>query len=483
MSNPPHPSLPENDLIALARTDFWVFVELVFHVLHPSDKLVFAPYLTVIAAKLEECAAGDCRRRIFNLPPGFMKSTIISIMYVAWRLGVNPSLKFICVSYGESLATDLSSRCRSVMISKIYKKIFPKTVLAKKAEDHLTTTLGGARYSAVVGSNTTGFRAHEIIIDDPMEPADTSSEIAKEKLRDWIDQSILTRFVDPAKGVAILVMHRLAYDDISAALEDKGWDAVKFPLVATNIERWYRGAELIMSREPGDLLNSNRTTSAQAKALQLETSKYVWLSQFQQQPPISGSGVVQLDKLCRENPPKSFELYVQSWDIGATITGNESVCTTYGLFEKEGKPRLYLVDAAWMKLELSGVREMIIARDQLYKPELIVMDSQGVGLGVWQDLQKRGMVHVERASSHYGALAMQTKIERFNRSLIEFYDGRVVLPLDAPFMDRLLREFGQFPNGKLFDLLDSISQVVAQFDTTIVYARRKFRTRYLGGGS
>jgi hypothetical protein len=71
------------DLYALARCDFGIFVELVFSILHPGKTLLHAPYLDVLFALMESCAAGRKRRVIVNLPPGYMKSMLISIMYVA----------------------------------------------------------------------------------------------------------------------------------------------------------------------------------------------------------------------------------------------------------------------------------------------------------------------------------------------------------------------------------------------------------------
>jgi hypothetical protein len=76
------------DLYASARRDFGIFVELAFRILHPGKKLFHAPYLDVLFALMESCAAGLEPRVIVNLPPGFMKSMLISIMYVAWRLAL-----------------------------------------------------------------------------------------------------------------------------------------------------------------------------------------------------------------------------------------------------------------------------------------------------------------------------------------------------------------------------------------------------------
>ena len=102
------PDLSQQDLIALARLNFWVFVELVFPVLHPGQKLVYADYMDLVAVVLKGGAEGRRRRVIINMPPRFMKSLLVSILYVAWRIGMDPSAKFICISYGDDLAHKLS---------------------------------------------------------------------------------------------------------------------------------------------------------------------------------------------------------------------------------------------------------------------------------------------------------------------------------------------------------------------------------------
>jgi hypothetical protein len=151
-------------------------------VLHSGQRLVYAPYLELMAEVLMGTGEGGYRRVIFNLPPRHMKSMIVSVLYVAWRLGRNPGAKFICISYGDDLAHDLSAMARRLMTSVNYARIFPHTVLDKKSVDHLTTTRGGARYATAVGSDITGFGADEIIIDDPMQPDDAGSPLVKERV-------------------------------------------------------------------------------------------------------------------------------------------------------------------------------------------------------------------------------------------------------------------------------------------------------------
>jgi hypothetical protein len=88
-----------------------------------------------------------------------------------------------------------------------------------------------------VGSDITGFRPTEIIVDDPIEPEKGSSELAKVKIRSWISSSVLTRFEDNAKNVFILVMHRVAPDDLAGTLQAQGgYRIVSLPLVAEKKE-------------------------------------------------------------------------------------------------------------------------------------------------------------------------------------------------------------------------------------------------------
>jgi hypothetical protein len=66
------------------------------------------------------------RNVVINLPPRHMKSALASILYPAWRLGCDPTVKFICISYGDDLAHDLSAQTRKILHSPFYKKFFPE---------------------------------------------------------------------------------------------------------------------------------------------------------------------------------------------------------------------------------------------------------------------------------------------------------------------------------------------------------------------
>jgi hypothetical protein len=138
-------TISRGDLIELARVDFGVFLLLVFSELHDGRQIIPAPYVNLLVEVLMAVRDGDEKRAIFNLPPGHMKSTIVTVIFTAWLLGVEPSKRILCISYGEDLSRQHSRLTRRVMTSPLYRLIFPETILAKHSEDLLTTSKGDQR--------------------------------------------------------------------------------------------------------------------------------------------------------------------------------------------------------------------------------------------------------------------------------------------------------------------------------------------------
>lgn len=473
------PALSLQDLCALARRDFGVFVELTFPVLHPVARLEPADYLDLLFEVLTAVREDAYRRVVINLPPGFMKSMLVSIMFVAWRLGIDPSWKVVCISYGDDLAHKHSAATRLLMQSPMYQAIFPETVLQKKAEDHLTTTKGGYRYATAVGSDITGFRPHTIIIDDPMEPEAAVSELAKERLRAWVLSSVLTRFEDPSRGALLLVMHRLAPDDLSATIG--GWDAalvIALPLVAEQEETFYdRNDAILMRRTPGDSLNPQRWTAAAIARLKSEIPPHVFASQYQQRPTSGGSGLLSPERLRRYTKAPKFDLQIHSWDVGATVGGNPSVCTKWGIArDADGHDVAYLTDVIKLRIDIPDLRAAIKTQDGADKPDLIIIDHRGVGLPLFQDLQRDGYCHVVRCSERG---AMDGKLQYFALASLAFYDGAIAFPTNARWIEEVIYALASFPDLKEFDLVDSITQLASTLPRALMYARRRLRPAHL----
>ena len=449
-----------------------------FPVLYPGQELVYAGYLEVIATLLMGVAKRKYRNVVINLPPRHMKSALASILYPAWRLGCDPTLKFICISYGDDLAHDLSAQTRKIMRSPLYKKIFPGTVLDKNAMDYIRTTMGGYRYATAVGSDITGFGADEIIIDDPVQPEDALSERVKQQLRDWVNSSVYTRFNDPSKGALVLVMHRLAPDDLAGTLEPSADFVLKLPLIAEESEKDYTYLDkTIMCREPGEPLNPTRLGVAEIEALKAKIAPHVFASQYQQRPATSGTGYCSIECLARYAEAPPFELIVHSWDIASTKGGGDwTVCAKFGLAkDSDGRDILYLIGIVRMQIELPDVGEAIASLDTQEKPALIVLDGNGIGRGVLQELGQRQFKHVLPGSDLERGCSDGSKLRRFNDGLFNLYNGLVRFPNAMPgrALETLLTEIAAFPDGKHDDQVDAVSYVAAYHARVIYEARRR----------
>lgn len=461
-----------SDLVRLARVDFGVFVVLLFPELHDGQQLVPAPYVELMVEILMSVRQGDEKRLIFNLPPGHMKSLIVSVLFTAWLLGVDPSKRILCISYGDDLTRQLSRLTRRVMTSPLYRRIFPKTILAKQAEDLLTTTKGGQRLATAVGGPAAGFRAELAIIDDPMQPDEIGSELKKQGLRDWYCGVVEQRLVPG--GAMIVVMHRLAPDDFTATLLERGgWRHISLPLIAVEqIVYADRFGRDFWTRKPGDLLSPGWTTREAIEDIRRNLPKEIFEGQYQQNPQFGGSGICSIDRLARYQDRSHYELIVHSWDLAATKNGGDwTVCAKFGLTRDEDKREaLDLLGVIRVRIELPDVRELIRNQDRADRPSLVVVDGVGIGRGVVQELS-REMPHLLPGNSFNDQNVCALKVRRFHNAMPAMYDGLVRLPTTMDGLETLLAEFAAFPDGRHDDQVDAVCNVAAYRELIIQRAR------------
>ena len=229
-----------------------------------------------------------------------------------------------------------------------------------------------------------------------------------------------------------------------------------------------------MEREPGDVLNPDYMSAAEVEKFKAELAPHVWASQYQQRPTGNSSNMLSLDKLYRYEEAPKFELIMHSWDIGATVEGNPTVCTKWGLARNQsGQDVLYLLDTIRIKVELPDVRQAIKGQDKLDKPEFILIDDAGVGKAPYQELRQVGYRHLYRREDE----SSKGKMERFSYALPLIYDGLALFPKSAPWLDDFFYELMAFPNGKHDDQVDSMTQLLAYFQKAIKEARRRRRSK------
>jgi len=234
------------EIQALLRLDFYAFAQKCFYEINPEEAFQPNWHLEVLTEKLAAVDRGKCRRLIVNLPPRGLKSLFVSVALPAFLLGRDPTLKILCVSYGQDLADKFSRDRRRIMASAWYQALFATRLSDdKNSVSEFETTAGGYCMATSVSGVTTGRGADVIIVDDPQKPAEALSDTQRKTANEWFGSTLRSRLNDKRTGRMILVMQRLHEDDlVGHVLEKEPWELVRFPAIAEQdedyvIHPWY----------------------------------------------------------------------------------------------------------------------------------------------------------------------------------------------------------------------------------------------------
>jgi hypothetical protein len=170
---------------ALLRRELRFFVRNCFHTILPGTVYLPNWHVDAIVHHLMHVHAGDIRRLLINQPPRSLKSITVSVAYVAWRLGHDPTRKIVVASYSNDFAAELHRQFRMVIEAPWYQALFPAMRPARDTGTELVTTAGGSRFATSVGGTVTGRGADLIIVDDPLKAEEAMSEPARRHVIDW----------------------------------------------------------------------------------------------------------------------------------------------------------------------------------------------------------------------------------------------------------------------------------------------------------
>jgi predicted phage terminase large subunit-like protein len=223
-------------------------------------KFVRGEHHELICAALEKVYRGETTKLIINIAPRYGKTELAVKNFIANGLALNPSAKFIHLSYSDVLALDNSEEVKDLICEEEYQRLFPEVVLKKdsKAKKKWYTTVGGGVYATSANGQLTGFGAGKvdeesgdemdefmcafdykksfggaIIIDDPIKPEDANSELKREKVNQRFDSTIRNR-VNSRNTPVIIIMQRLHENDLCGyvqAQEPGQWTVLSLPSI------------------------------------------------------------------------------------------------------------------------------------------------------------------------------------------------------------------------------------------------------------
>lgn len=264
------------------------FVREAWRVLEPEATYHHNWHIEAICQHLEAVTYGRINRLLINVPPGSMKSLLVSVLWQAWEWGPKGrrSLRYLATAFNDLPVKRDTRKVRDLIQSEWYKSLWPEVVMTRTGEMSFANSDTGTREGVAFGSLTSQ-RGDRLIIDDPHSTETAESETDRNKTTRRFREGAINRLNDQEKSAIVVIMQRLHENDISGVIIalKMGYVHLRLPL---EFEEDQRCETPIGFRDPrtydGELLDPIRMSTETVRKLRRDTTAYAYAGQYQQRP-------------------------------------------------------------------------------------------------------------------------------------------------------------------------------------------------------
>ena len=451
----------QNLIDAISRVDFYSFVQRIFPIVSAGSPFVPNWHVEAITYALTRVMRGEIKRLIITVPPRSLKSICASVAFPAFVLGYDPTRRIIEVSYSEGLARKHANDFRAVIRSALYRRLFPGTRIsaAKDTELEVMTTARGFRYATSVGGTLTGRGGNLLILDDPISSQDAHSDRARENLKQWYANTLLSRLDNKAEDAIVVVTQRLHVDDlVGHLLEQGGWTELSLPAIAEVEQVVLLGPDRCHHRKVGELLHPEREPAWALEDLKRTMGSVDFAAQFQQEPIAAGGNLIKWHWFIPYDQPPRWERgdkLIVSWDTA--LSGGELSSYSACVVLQVRDDIAYLLDVVRDRLEYPDLRRKVIELHRRWRSVTssyaLLIENKGSGMSLIQELMREGIRAIEVKPEG-------DKIMRMNAHTARIEAGYVHLPRRASWLDEFRKEIMAFPAAKYDDQVDALSQAL-----------------------
>lgn len=413
---------------------------------------------------------------IINIPPGMSKSLITSVMFPAWIWTRMPTARIICASFADDLTLSLSLKCRDIIKSEKYKTLWDHVAIRRDMDTkhHYINTLGGERYACTIGGSVTGFHAHFILVDDPLDPKGARSDAEIKEANLWMTETIQSRVVNAEVTLLVLIMQRLNQNDPTGHLMELDREryfhiclpaSISDDISPKRLKRHYKNGLLDPVRRPQKVLDHYKKT----------LGAYGYAGQFMQTPIPQEGGMFDANMLWDRIKPLPgkphlgpvWKKLIRYWDKAGTHNGG---CFTVGcLMGEDDEGRFWVIDIVRGQWEAMQ-REKIIY-------STAVADGYDVIVGIEEEGGSGGKESADATLRRlagfraYKERATGKKEDRAQELAVQANVGNLYLAR-APWNAEYIKELQFFPNSTYKDQVDASSGA----------GKFAFKTKQLVGG-
>jgi len=434
------------------------FVRQGWHVLERT-RFVEGWHLEAIASHLQAVTNGRITRLMVNVPPGAMKSLMVSVFWPAWEWGPRnrPGLRYLSTSYSENFAKRDARKMRDLIESEWYQSRWGDRVrLTRAGETSFANTAHGNREAMPFGS-LTGGRGDRVIIDDPhsTEKAESAADI--ERATRIFRESVTTRLNNPKRSAIIVIMQRLSEKDVCGQIESLGLEYEKL-ILPMEFEPERRCRTSIGCTDPrtteGELLFPQRFSRETVERDKHIMGSYAVAGQFQQRPAPRGGGMFRREWFeIVKAAPVGLKRW-RAWDLAASVpkNGSDPDWTVGVRMSRTPEGIFYVEHVVRLRASALAVENTITATAET--------DGQGCSIHLPQDPGAAGKGQAEQLVRKLAGFTVKaetmsgSKETRATAFEAQCEAGNVKL-VAGPWVEAWLDELTTFPAGGHDDQVDA----------------------------
>lgn len=436
---------------------------------------------TGVPRSCPECGARRFKREhnrvVFNQPPGTMKSLLVNVFWPCWVWTFEPSHRWMFTSYGDGVVLRDSERALRILKSDLYRACWPEVelvggVTGKQAVGNFETTRGGTRYSFSLRGGILGWHTDTLVIDDPLKPeqAEAPSRVDLEAVEYIYRNKLRTRRRDPILFAEVLIMQRLADDDLSGVfLDEFSAEHVCWPMSYVPDCPWDRGNRFGLEdprTQEGELLWPERFTAEVVEADMGVFSPQTAAAQYQQNPSPKTGVFFEAEwfKEYAELPPLWTLEFLQSWDLGfkgrdpakrrLAVEARSWVHGALWALHRQIR-HCYLVAERRGKWNYAETKRVFVTTqlDALWaRSSVALVEDKANGPALISELQV--LVPIIKAWNPEGS-----KEDRARRQSARIENGVLHLPKTS-WAEEFRAELVRFPRGKANDRVDTTTMLL-----------------------
>lgn len=452
------------------------FVREAWHVLEPNATYIHNWHIDAICEHLEAVTDGRINRLLINVPPGSMKSLLVSVFWQAWEWGPmgRHSLRYLTTAFNDGPVKRDTRKTRDLILSEWYQSLWPEVKLTRTAELSFANSGTGTREGVPFGSLTSQ-RGDRLILDDPHSVETAESEVERANTTRKFREGAINRLNDQERSAIVVIMQRLHEDDISGLILKLGMGYTHLCL-PQEFEADRRCVTQIGFSDPrttdGDLLDPVRMPRATVDKLKRETTEYAYAGQYQQRPAPREGGIFKRHWFEIVPAAPAGARKVRGWDLAATKTSTAAF--TAGVLLSVFNGVYYIEHVVRERGSSADVERMI--------RNTANADGHQVGISIPQDPGQAGKAQVAAFAKLLAGFNCRFSPEtgdKESRALPVSAQAEVgnVKIVKGPWNAAFLEEITSFPAGTYKDQTDALSRAFAHLLTATapILGQQKYR--------